>query len=100
MKTFPNFQVQMGILVQHTLAALATAAPPPAAAEAAADGEAMVVDMMAEIEAANGAYNNQPKSGSNSNRNRGLGGGNGSSRGRGAYNNQPKSGSNSGRKGS
>ncbi len=31
-----------------TLAMLATAAPPPAAADAAADGEAMVVDMTAE----------------------------------------------------
>jgi hypothetical protein len=39
---------------KHTLAVLATAAPPPAAAEVAADGEAMVVDMMAETEAANG----------------------------------------------
>jgi hypothetical protein len=55
---------------KHTLTALATAALLPAAAEAAADGEAMVFDMMAETEAANGAYNNQPK-GSNSSRNGG-----------------------------
>jgi hypothetical protein len=46
---------------KHTLAALATAAPPPAVAEAATDGEAMVLDMTAETEAVNGAYNNQPK---------------------------------------
>ncbi len=56
---------------KHTLAALAMAVPLPAAAEAAADGEAMVVDMTAETEAADGAYNNQPKSGSNSGRNSG-----------------------------
>ncbi len=65
-KTFPNAQVQTGISVQthpHCAAALL-----PAAAEAAADGKAMVVDnMMAETEAANGAYNNQPKT-SNSSR--------------------------------
>jgi hypothetical protein len=47
------------------LAALATAAPLPEAAEAVANGEAMVVDMMAETVAVAGAYNNQPKSGSN-----------------------------------
>ncbi len=71
----------MGILVQtHS-----RRAAPPAAAEAAADGEAMVVDMMAETETANGAYNNQPKSGSNSVRNGGQGGSDGSSPGRGAY---------------
>ena len=46
---------------KHTLPALAMAAPPPAAAEAAADGEAMVLDMTAETEAADGAYENQPK---------------------------------------
>ncbi len=56
---------------KHILAALATAAPPPAAAEPAADGEAMVVDMTAETEAANGAHNNQPKSGRDSGRNGG-----------------------------
>jgi hypothetical protein len=84
---------------KHTLAALATAAPPPAAAEAVADGEAMVVDMTAETEAANGAHNNQPK-GSNSSRNGSQGkNGDGSSCGRGAYNNQPKSGSISSRNG-
>ncbi len=46
---------------KHTLATLATAAPPPVVAEAVADWEVMVVDMMAETEAANGAINNQPK---------------------------------------
>jgi hypothetical protein len=58
------------------LIALAMAAPP---LEAAADGETMVVDMMAKIEAATGAYDNQPKSGRNS----GQGGNNGGSRGSG-----------------
>ncbi len=57
---------------KYTLAMLATAALLPAVAYGVADGEAMVVDMMAETEAANGAYNNQPKSGSNSGRNGGL----------------------------
>jgi hypothetical protein len=45
----------------NSLPLLATAAPMPALAEAATNGEAMVVDMMAETEAAAGAYNNQPK---------------------------------------
>ncbi len=49
---------------------LETAEPPPAVAEAATDGEAMVLDMTAETEAANGSNNNQPK-GSNSSRNDG-----------------------------
>ncbi len=40
---------------KHTLTVQATAVPPPAAAETAADGEAMVVDMRAETEAANRA---------------------------------------------
>jgi hypothetical protein len=53
------------------LAVLVTAVPQSAAVEAAASGEAMVVDMTAETEAAAGAYNNQPKSGSNSGRNSG-----------------------------
>jgi hypothetical protein len=83
---------------KHTLPALAMAAPPPAAAEAAADGEVMVLDMTAQTEAVNGAYNNQPK-GSDSGRNGSQGNGNSSSRGRGAYNNQPKSGRDSGRNG-
>jgi hypothetical protein len=48
------------------LAMLSTAAPQPAAAEAAADGEAIVVDMTAETEAVAGAYSNQPKSGRDS----------------------------------
>ncbi len=43
---------------------LALAALPPSAveavAEAATDGEAMVVEIMVETEAAVGAYNNQP----------------------------------------
>ncbi len=43
---------------KHTLTVLAMAALPPAAAEAAADGEAMVLDMTLETELANGAYNN------------------------------------------
>ncbi len=66
------------------------------AVEAAADGEVMALDMMVETEAANWAYNNQPK-GSNSGRNGGQGNGDNSNRGRGTYNNQPKRGSNSSR---
>ncbi len=46
----------------------AAAAAAKALAEVVANGEAMVVEMMAETEAAAGAYNNQPKSGSNSSR--------------------------------
>ncbi len=47
------------------LATLVTAVSPPAAAEAvvvegATSGEAIVVEITAEIEAAVGAYNNQP----------------------------------------
>jgi hypothetical protein len=88
-KIFPTPKSKWAFQFKHNLAALATAAPPPAAAEAAADGEAMVLDMMAEAETVNGAYNNQLK-GSDSGRNGGQGDGDGSSRGRGAYNNQPK----------
>ncbi len=65
------------------LVALAMAAPPPVAAEAAADGEAKVIEMMAETEAVAGEYNNQLKIGSNSGRNGGRGSGNGGSRGSG-----------------
>jgi hypothetical protein len=63
------------------LAMMATTVPPPAVAETAADGEAMVVDMMveeamvvymmAETETAAGAYSNQPKSKSKCGRNSG-----------------------------
>jgi hypothetical protein len=56
------------------------AVPPPAMAEAAADGEAMVLHMTAETEAAKGAYNNQPK-GSNSSRNGRRGDGDSSNHG-------------------
>jgi hypothetical protein len=53
------------------LTVLAAAAPQSAAVEAAADGEAMLVDMTAGTEAVAGAYNNQPKTGSDSGRNSG-----------------------------
>jgi hypothetical protein len=92
---FPMPKSKWAFWFKHTLTALATAAPLPAVAEAAANGEVMmVVDMMAETEAANGAYINQPKD-SDSSRNGGQGDGDVSSHGRGAYNNQPKSRSNS-----
>jgi hypothetical protein len=88
-KLSPTPKSKWAIWFKHILAELATAALPPAAAEAAADGEAMLLDMMAETVAANWAYNNQPK-GSDSGRNGGQGDGIGGSCGRGAYNNQPK----------
>jgi hypothetical protein len=69
-KLSPTPKYKWAFWFKHTLATLATAALPPAAAEAAADEEAMVLDMTAETEAANGAYNNQPK-GSDSSRNGG-----------------------------
>jgi hypothetical protein len=47
------------------------AAPPPVVVEAAANGEAKVVEMMAETEAAAGEYSNQLNQGSNSGRNGG-----------------------------
>ncbi len=59
-KNSPTPKSKWAFWFKHTLVALATAALLPAAAEAAADGEALVVDMTAETEAANGAYNNQP----------------------------------------
>ncbi len=52
-KLSPTPKSKWAFWFKHTLAALPTAAPPPPAAEAAADGEAMVVDMTAETEAAN-----------------------------------------------
>jgi hypothetical protein len=67
-KLSPTPKSKWAFWFKHTLAVLTMAARPPAAAEAGADGEAMVVDMMAVTE--NGAYNNQPK-GSNSGRNGG-----------------------------
>jgi hypothetical protein len=60
-KLSPKPKSKWAFWFKHTLAALVTAAPPPSVAEVAADGEAMVLDMKAETEAANGAYNNQPK---------------------------------------
>jgi hypothetical protein len=93
-KNFPQCPSPNGYLVQTHPCHAGDGCAAASAVEAAADGEAMVLDMTAETEAANWAYNNQPK-GSDSGRNGGQGNGNGSSCGRGAYNNQPKSGSNS-----
>jgi hypothetical protein len=50
-KNFPQRPSPWAFRFKHTLAALATVVLPPAVAEAAADGEAMVVDMMVETEA-------------------------------------------------
>ncbi len=60
----------MGVLVQTHPSRAGNRCAPPVAAEAAADGEVMVLDVMAETEAVNGAYNNQTK-GSDSGRNGG-----------------------------
>jgi hypothetical protein len=57
-KLFPMPKSKWAFPFNHSLAALATAALLPAAAEAVADGEAMVVDMTVETEAANEAYIN------------------------------------------
>jgi hypothetical protein len=54
----PTPKSKWAFWLKHTLATLATGAPPPEAVEAVADGEAMLVDMMAETEAAAGAYIN------------------------------------------